>query len=617
MSDGHEGGIERAAAFVRSHPVVLVAGVGILFHSVFFDATTINTDTGYYVYDSLRILWGETPFVDYPGRSPVFQYTLAGVLAVFGQSIVVARSFMVVVSVVLGVGIFYLTRELHSREAGIASALLFYCTPLIMVWGPWLKTEQFAGVLVVGTLLVALRGFDRDPDPKYPLVVGVGFGLAFLSRMVVVAHLLGFGLFVAYYFRTSRDRPIVATVRYGVLGGVGAVGTLAVAYLLIAWPSVSLAWAIARQHVVELFLSGGQPTIAWVPAAESGERAARAGASGSFVTGQMAGIIGPQPTHWLLAGGDLLRDPIVALLGREPVIWITYNLRLLLPASLPILVYSLWLPNRKRIPVWFLIVFLSGWFLGFWLGVIVLASVLLLWSVSALVSTSRGPSGRSAKPEWMLPAIIASVVLMGYLARNSELYETYFQDVLPFVAVLAGIALVELYRSVDVERHEWQVAVGILLLTTGVVFPFVLFPNDFPTSGRSVTYTRDVGADIRARTDPDDRVFAASTFQLIEGNRRPLADLSREYWVLRRTPNSTTAEVLRGRILADLGTERVPYALVEHRMRKLLEVDSRIVRVFDACYEKVRSDAYVYEELYRLNRTANCTSTRSSVGAGV
>jgi 4-amino-4-deoxy-L-arabinose transferase-like glycosyltransferase len=488
---------------------------------------------------------------------------------------------MVVVSVLLGVAVFCLAREIHSTAAGAVAAVLFYLTPLSMVWGVWLKTEQFATLVVVGALVAALRGFDRGPDARYPLVVGAGFGLAFLSRMVTVVHLAGFALFAAYYLRGTRDRPTVATARYLGVVGVGWAGVLAAGYVLIAWPSVATAGAIARQHVIELFLTGGSPSIAWVTP---------------------GGTAGPAGAEAVLAAG-----PIANVFSWETVWWLRSGLVFVLPVLAPLVVYTLPLPRRLRIPVWLVGAYAAGQLFGILTGLLVLFSLLFLWTVAVQ------SEGRFADRRGYLPAAVALVTVTAYSARGS-LFTTYFQDVVPFLAVLAGIGLAELYRRADFDRQELRFAAGVLLLTATVAAPFVLASSTLPVYSSSVGDVQEVGADVQSRTDPGNRVFAAETVYVTEAERRPLADLSREYWVLVRAEGSEAAELVRGRILADLGTDRVPYVLADGRMDPLLEAYPGVERVVGNCYEHVRS--YPGRDLLELNRSADCTAVRGAVGAG-
>jgi 4-amino-4-deoxy-L-arabinose transferase-like glycosyltransferase len=578
-SERYFNSIERVFGALRTHPVAVLLIVGVLFRLPFLD-TNATADTGFYLYDSTMILRGETPFVDYPARSPALQYTLAGVMAVFGSSLAVARGFMTAVAVLSGIALYFLGREIHSLAAGYTSALIFFLTPAAMTWGMWLKTESVAQLVLIVTFLLALRGFDRQPTrPIVPLVVGVGFGLAFLTRMSTLVHLVAFSLFVAYVKLNKSERSILGFTRYLALVGVGMGMTLVGMYLFIAWPSPSLAVEVAKQHVIELIVTGGSPQVGWTQFTDAG------------------GPLGERPTAGGLGG------------RRSKFHWMSGNAHTLLPTLMLLLLGARRFPDRLLLPILGLAVFVSG-SISVWIGsVILLVFALVVWHLPEL------RSGSSSNRSILLLVLVVVLVASAYLYRDAGPYRSYILDFLPYLAVLAGVFVAELVQSIEIRDDVAKLSAVAALLLIAAVLPFVVGTSSlFATTPQTET-VQDVSQHLESQTEPGDRIFSGDPLYAIEADRRPTADLSRTYWVLDRFPNTSKSLTIKRMLIDSLGTNETPYAVVEFRLRRLIGKQPYVKRVFRACYEPV---GYGHEgqsynvTLYRLTRDDRCTAAREA-----
>ncbi|MFC7194633.1 ArnT family glycosyltransferase [Halosimplex aquaticum] len=196
---------------VTSRPLLALVIAGVCLRLLLLDFVAVSSDAGLFVYDARMILLGNTPIVDYPTRSPLFHYLLAGALALVGggSRILGARLFMIAVSALLGVAVFALARRLHSRRAGLAAAAIFLGTPVAYVYGIPVKTELVAQLLGVTALLLAVRAFDGERiSHGEAALAGAFVGAGFLVRRVVLVHLVAVAVVASYYRLTRYDRQL-------------------------------------------------------------------------------------------------------------------------------------------------------------------------------------------------------------------------------------------------------------------------------------------------------------------------------------------------------------------------------------------------------------------------
>jgi hypothetical protein len=576
----HDDGIEEPVArlwnAVRSHPVPLLVIAGIALRLPFVEVTSINADAGFYIYDSFRILEGKTPFIDYPARSPAFQYTLAGVIATFGFSITVARGFMIVLSIALGLGVYLLGQEIHSQAAGTTAALLYYLTPGAMMWSLWLGPEQFAQLIIILTCTYALRSLKTPCTSGIPpLVIGIGIGLALLAETFVITSLSGFGIFMSIALVRDVEHKELKLARYFSILAIGTAATLLFWYLALALPSISSVANIADQHLLDSIIKRPETPFNVVNSKGTGS---------TFGEG-----IGTE-RHWLLRLGD--------------------HVHLILPVLLPLLVALHRLPRIMTPPVVLTVGFVAGTSLQPSAGLLVLITTVAVWIASKETETER-PLNRKT----LLPLSILATTLIGGLLYGPEPLPLYLQNVIPYLAVIAGTLIVDLYEIVEFESSGATEFVLLLVVVLTIVQPFVLAPLSLPINNPSVGYVQTVGQDLADRTNPGDRIFAAQTHYVTESGRKPAADLSHEYQRLIRAPSSPESERLKRQILANIGTSTTPYVILEDRMETLFDEHPGVQRLVRACYEPLSDGPgrMFTLEVLELTRDDECLSAREDV----
>jgi len=104
---------------------------------VLFPHVGIWGDAGFYIYDARLINRGLTPYVDFVGRSPLFNYAYAGVAQYAGNTMPVLRVFIAVFWVLCIFPVYYIAREIDGHAAGLAAAATMGLTPFMLVYGYW------------------------------------------------------------------------------------------------------------------------------------------------------------------------------------------------------------------------------------------------------------------------------------------------------------------------------------------------------------------------------------------------------------------------------------------------------------------------------------------------
>jgi 4-amino-4-deoxy-L-arabinose transferase-like glycosyltransferase len=549
--------------------IVLTA---LLSKLLIFTDVAVNGDTGLYLYDAQQITWGKQIFVDFPSRSPVMEYLLAGVVSVSPSPIIGARAFMLMMSLAVGVAVYAVAREIHSHRAGLVAAAIWYFTPFTMVWSLWIKTEVVAALFLLVAFWLVLRVLDAE-EVSLPVMVMVGtlFGTAFLIRRVAIVHIGAFGIFwLGYRYREGYSTRNVVTPLSA--AAAATVGTLVTAYLLLAGFDLRLAGEIARVHAVALVESSGQGSLGWVGLEDHSARMAES--RGGFLAQicQKCGI-------------------------RTLEVW-QQTWRVTLPVTLSLLVgLRSFIRVESR--------FFGDWALPTAIGVAggfgLVSGLLSAQNGQALVSfvllAGVAVVWLGESPDWEdwydlrmgLPVLILTGLTAGYLYRDRIQYVTYFQDFMPFLAILAGVCIV---GYVEVNRTKrWLVVGGTMLLilsvAVGLVFAFPYQPNTKETDWMTIDHVQDYGDMMDERVAPGERIVTAQPLYVIESDRRIVANLSRRYYAFRQFPGSNKAEQTEATLVEEIESGNVPIAITDINMKEIFNESATVEQRITNCYERV------------------------------
>ncbi len=177
-----------------------------------------------------------------PGDKPfLYPLVLAGSLLVGGIGEVPMRLVTLLAAAVSGIFLMLIGSELGDRRAGLFAGLMYLFTPLLANTGrvvgaePLLVSLSLAGVWMI---LVAIR----RRGPGFGFVAGALFGLAFLTKLWLVAIPAAGSVGGILYFRYSRMNRPVAKVAGSVLAGFLVLGSLQLLLSLIFSPDTFRHW---------------------------------------------------------------------------------------------------------------------------------------------------------------------------------------------------------------------------------------------------------------------------------------------------------------------------------------------------------------------------------------
>lgn len=560
---------------------VLVAGVllrWLLYHSI-----AIRGDLGYWLLDGQYIVSGQTPFVDFIGRSPAFLYAYAGAIQAFGESLAVFRWFVAVLWLAVGVALYALAREAGGHRAGLITLAAATLTPIPVAY-TFFSSSQSLGVFAVA---VGLWVIVRWRSVSAYAFAGALVGVAFLSRRTMVLALPAVASWLALAaMRGGIDWRLAA--RRALAHGGGFAAALSVAYLAIAGGSPDTAIDLFIVHFVNLFVTtgaGGVPLLSMSDAVMNGEMV-----SGTAWT----------PIRSLLDYRSQLALVATLIGGSTLLLGLADYLR---AAS------DYWLREYDRVLILTMGVVVAGlagaqavvgdlWYRVIWLQALIIAVVALRQRDRLAVETLLHPA-------LALPVICFAWILLGYLVRPNLLAAYYAMDYMLFLAVPAGVAAVRWWPSLDLRwRAIATTSLVVVLLVSATplapLTPTVSVNSDgrherisFFTAGNVHEMNADLearGADVVLTSQPNH--VALNDVRAFESNTRAL-------YLRKVFGDSGPQRDYYGRLIAAMRAGEVGYVVHDVANMQLLEANATAQRTFESCYSPVDADG-----LYRsLNTT--------------
>ncbi len=182
---------DRVASYRRLFYITLF--VTLILKIILAAAIPITADEAYF------IEWGQHLSYGYYDHPPLVGWILY-VLLKFGNSTLLMRSPAVVMSTIIGAGIYLVLRGYDEARACMV-AILYMISP-IAILGVLITTD---GPLIIFSFLSCALLFRalKDNSLKYYFWAGVCLGLAFLSKYFAV---LLIGSYLAFYFLSDRSR---------------------------------------------------------------------------------------------------------------------------------------------------------------------------------------------------------------------------------------------------------------------------------------------------------------------------------------------------------------------------------------------------------------------------
>ncbi|NCC72990.1 MAG: phospholipid carrier-dependent glycosyltransferase [Sphingobacteriia bacterium] len=88
------------------------------------------------------------------GHPLLFHFLVASWMKIFGESIVVAKSFALFVSILLLIAIFFTGKTLFNKDAGLLAAILLFFQPIFLAQSSFVLLEAFLALLGLLTILL-------------------------------------------------------------------------------------------------------------------------------------------------------------------------------------------------------------------------------------------------------------------------------------------------------------------------------------------------------------------------------------------------------------------------------------------------------------------------------
>lgn len=133
--------------------------------------------------------WVNNPYfpdgpVYYSWRAPVFPLFLALVYKIFGHSFLAAKIALAIVSSVICLLIYLISRFFMTEKHSIIAVFLYAVYPASIFWTGYLAPETLTAFLLLLGIYFVLLSFDRSIG--FSLIAGVVFGIAVLCRSVIL-----------------------------------------------------------------------------------------------------------------------------------------------------------------------------------------------------------------------------------------------------------------------------------------------------------------------------------------------------------------------------------------------------------------------------------------------
>lgn len=557
--------------------------LGVAIRTLLFEQVGIWRDWGFYAYNSELILQGQTPFIDFLGRSPFFIYGYAAVRSVFGGAIYTLRAYVIAWWLLGGPLVYLVGRELKGHRSGLGALGIYLFSPFALVYGMWVNTMAPAAVAGILAVYVILR---RSDWLSYT-VAGLSIGVGFLSRRSIIVMLPALGLFLAVqYARRYSDgihrQEIKRRVNRLAAAMAGFIVAIFTGYLLLANWRLEIAWALFETHAINLFITfgrGGWPLLGVNPPPVT------VGSSGIPIFSTVCQRCG----WWTLR--TFAKTFIVTL----PVsIGLLYYLRAL---------SDRWLTSGGRFVLGGLlgVLALYGAVTALWngfysRGIGVLAAVVLGY----VIFTKAQVENRTLLSRGML---LLGVVLFGfaagYLYRNRLLHTYYFMDFWPYLSVVVGVIAVEVWAKLDLTGRQ-LLAIGCVIGVVAALGGAYPLTQVVVNGDESDWYTHDrlkaIGNDLDSRTNPGDIVFSADPALVAVSHARLPNDNARIMQVAvnyREYKHGPHVEMYAD-LTSGMETGRITHVVSGTNTELMLRFNESAARAFESNYCRVDAGG-VYE----------------------
>ena len=243
---------ERLLSFEGLFLLIFLATIALRFYTL--DLKLFHHDEAIHAWFSYRLLTEGTYAYDPMYHGPFLYYTTAGIFSLLGDSDLVGRLLPALLGTLL-VPLLYPIYRLGylDKKQTLVAALFLAVSPNMVYFSRFLRNDIFIAFFTMVLLVALLYYFERH-KVQYAIIAGaaIGFGMSTKENMPIIV--LIFGVYLLYLIGTGKVRLPQRWIRDLVVGGIVAVGIMAVFYSSFgAHPEVLMdGWLRAIEHATSM-----------------------------------------------------------------------------------------------------------------------------------------------------------------------------------------------------------------------------------------------------------------------------------------------------------------------------------------------------------------------------
>jgi 4-amino-4-deoxy-L-arabinose transferase-like glycosyltransferase len=208
------------------HYVLLfvISGFSLIIRLWLLDQRWINPDEGAHMMDAVLALKGMIPSVDFESRQPLHTLSLIVVFKIFGTGYLTGRSLMLLLSLSVGLTLFYLARSIYNDRVAFLATIIYLLLPLEILNSVVVKTEPLSMLMMSLSFLMAAK-YVRQGRPGLLIAAGSFAALGYYVRqsaLIVPVAILMF--LVAFNWGDSKSK-------------IKSLGYLCIGYFLVVLAS--------------------------------------------------------------------------------------------------------------------------------------------------------------------------------------------------------------------------------------------------------------------------------------------------------------------------------------------------------------------------------------------
>jgi 4-amino-4-deoxy-L-arabinose transferase-like glycosyltransferase len=186
--------------------LICIFAVALVARSIF----VLTLQDGFYFPDSVdysaaaMALITKGEFGEFYRRSPAYPVFLAGIYALFGQTIVAVRMVEALLGACLSVVIAVISKRIAGVQVGALAGLLWSFYPIGIFLAGLMYPTGVATLLLACAVLCIVTKADQELAPRRAVCGGILFGLAALTVPVALATIIASTFWITYWHRARR-----------------------------------------------------------------------------------------------------------------------------------------------------------------------------------------------------------------------------------------------------------------------------------------------------------------------------------------------------------------------------------------------------------------------------